>query len=78
MPNAFIAAVIGSEKNTGSTRSTMSPETCNGSRGFEMSPPFRLPIFLLGRLELPTLFGVADELGGIQPLCGSLAEPHCH
>jgi hypothetical protein len=27
MPNAFIAAVIGSEKNTGSTRTTMSPET---------------------------------------------------
>ena len=27
IPSAFIAAVIGSEKNTGSTRSTMSPET---------------------------------------------------
>jgi hypothetical protein len=27
MPNGFIAAIIGSEKNTGSTRSTMSPET---------------------------------------------------
>ena len=39
---------------------------------FEMSPPFRLPIFLLGRLELPTLFGVANELGGIQTINGSL------
>jgi hypothetical protein len=27
IPKAFIAAVIGSEKNTGSTRSTISPET---------------------------------------------------
>ena len=27
MPNAFIAAVIGSEKKMGSTRSTMSPAT---------------------------------------------------
>ena len=34
MPNAFIAAVIGSEKNTGSTRSTMSPETSRKFRLF--------------------------------------------
>jgi hypothetical protein len=27
IPSPFIAAVIGSEKNTGSTRSTMSPDT---------------------------------------------------
>ena len=37
-----------------------------------MSPPFRLPVLLLGCLELPTLFSVANELGGIQPLYGSL------
>src|SRR5689334_2392523 len=34
IPNAFIAAVIGSEKNTGSTRSTMSPETSRKFRLF--------------------------------------------
>jgi hypothetical protein len=34
MRNAFIAAVIGSEKNTGSTRSTMSPETSRKFRLF--------------------------------------------
>ncbi len=34
MFNAFIAAVIGSEKNTGSTRSTMSPETSRKFRLF--------------------------------------------
>ena len=33
-PSAFIAAVIGSEKNTGSTRSTMSPETSRKFRLF--------------------------------------------
>jgi len=34
MPNAFIAAVIGSEKNMGSTRSTMSPATSKKWRLF--------------------------------------------
>jgi len=34
IPNAFIAAVMGSEKNTGSTRSTMSPETSRKWRLF--------------------------------------------
>src|SRR4051794_24415039 len=34
MPSAFIAAVIGSEKNTGSTRSTMSPDTSRKLRLF--------------------------------------------
>ncbi len=34
IPSAFIAAVIGSEKNTGSTRSTMSPETSRKFRLF--------------------------------------------
>ncbi len=34
IPNAFIAAVIGSEKNTGSTRSTMSPDTSRKFRLF--------------------------------------------
>ena len=29
---------------------------------FEMSPPFRFPVLLLGRLELPTFFSVANEL----------------
>ena len=33
-PNAFIAAVIGSEKNTGSTLSTMSPDTSKKLRLF--------------------------------------------
>jgi len=34
IPKAFIAAVIGSEKNTGSTRSTMSPDTSRKFRLF--------------------------------------------
>ena len=33
-PRAFIAAVIGSEKNTGSTRSTMSPDLSRKFRLF--------------------------------------------
>src|SRR5262249_46269292 len=34
IPSAFIAAVIGSEKNTGATLSTMSPETARRLRLF--------------------------------------------
>ena len=34
IPKAFIAAVIGSEKNTGSTRYTMSPDTSRKFRLF--------------------------------------------
>jgi hypothetical protein len=39
IPRAFIAAVIGSEKNTGSTRSTMSPETSRKFRLFSPAGP---------------------------------------
>ena len=37
-----------------------------------MAPPFGFPVLFLGGLELPTFFGVANELGGVQTLDGRL------
>ena len=37
-----------------------------------MAAPFRFPVLFLGGLELPSFLGIANELGGIQPLYGSL------
>src|ERR1700733_12360063 len=39
---------------------------------FELAPPFGFPVLFLGGLELPAFLRIANELGGIQPLCGSL------
>jgi hypothetical protein len=53
-PNALIAAVIGSEKNTGSTRSTMSPETSRKLRLFSNGTSARR-----APLSMPTCKGSA-------------------
>jgi hypothetical protein len=63
MPKAFMAAVIGSEKNTGSTRSTMSPETSRKFRLFSSGiSAFRAP------LSIATCNGSArDRIGLMLP-----------
>ena len=54
-PNAFIAAIIGSEKNTGSTRSTMSPDTSRKFRLFSSGTNARR-----APLSIPTCKGSAS------------------
>src|SRR5208337_2589444 len=39
---------------------------------FEMAPPFGFPVLFLGSLELPSFFGIPNELGSVQPLDRSL------
>ena len=53
-PNAFIDAIIGSEKNTGSTRSTMSPDTSRKFRLFSSGTNARR-----APLSIPTCKGSA-------------------
>jgi hypothetical protein len=56
IPSAFIAAVIGSEKKIGSTRSTMSPETSRKLRLFSNgTSALRAP------LSMATCKGSASE-----------------
>jgi len=56
MLSAFIAAIIGSEKNTGSTRSTISPDTSRKFRLFSSGiRAFRAP------LSIATCNGSANE-----------------
>src|SRR4051794_22352547 len=57
IPKAFIAAVIGSEKKTGSTRSTMSPETLRKFRLFSSGTKARR-----APLSMPTWSGSASDL----------------
>src|SRR5208282_5749209 len=56
IPSPFIAAVIGSEKNTGSTRSTMSPETSRKFRLFSRGINARR-----APLSMPTWSGSARD-----------------
>lgn len=56
MPNAFMAAVIGSEKKMGSTRSTMSPETSRKLRLFSSGTNARR-----APLSMPTCKGSASD-----------------
>ena len=39
---------------------------------FEIAAAFRFPALLLGGLQFPAFFGIADELGGMQSLDGCL------
>src|SRR4029077_21118390 len=56
IPSAFIAAVIGSEKTTGSTRSTMSPDTSRKFRLFSRGISARR-----APLSIATCNGSANE-----------------
>ena len=70
IPNAFIAAVIGSEKNPGSTRFTMPPETSRKLRLFSSgTSAFRPP------LSIATCKGSArDRAGLISAVDGEVLE----